>query len=369
MGEERTSTSGRRAACLLLVLFATVFMGILMTSAADGLVPQQRNPFLLGAYFKARQLKDVAEKAIAELEAEIGRNRDVAARSRKLMELAAQRSDDNARRAEQIAAQALRLAEESLARNEKTLAEWRVRKSWAEKSMAELMRLIKEGPISQSLPVSLTSSLGGRARVIKPDGASLDLESDSPGFLLPGDVIKTSEGMAELQALGGRATTRLDRNSELSLMDETGEAQRFELVRGRLHGVVDKVDSFLSRLKQGFEDYREDLGTIKEYFTDDELKAAVNRRIDIWLRWKKGDIIAADSIKVTAVLGIRGTEYLIQHSPDNGAEVWVLDGEVELTFPGKSESLIIRAGYRCSFNEDGPSAPAPFDTVERWWER
>lgn len=369
MAEERTSRPGQRAACLLVVLLATIFMGILMTSAADGLVPQQRNPFLLGAYFKARQVNEAAEKAITELEAEIRRNRDVAARSRKLMELAAQRSDDNARRAEQIAAQALRVAEESLARNEKTLAEWRVRKSWAEKSMAELMRLIKEGPISQSSPISLASSLGGRALVIKPDGTSLDLGSDSPGFLSPGHIIKTSEGTAELQSLGGRATTQLDRDSELAVMDEAGEAQSFELVRGRLHGVVDKVDSFLSRLKQGFEDYREDLGTIKDYFSDDELNAEVNKRLDLWFRWAKGDIIRADSIKVIAVVAVRGTEYLIQRYPDQSAEVWVLDGEVELTFPGKSEPIMIKAGYRCSFNEDGPSAPAPFDTVERWWER
>lgn len=369
MAEERRSKPGRRAACLLVLLFATVFMGILMTSAADAFALQKRNPFLLGAYFKTRQLKDVAEKTIAELEAEIRRNRDVADRSRKLMELAAQRSDDNARRAEQIAANALRVAEESLARNEKTLAEWRVRKSWAENSMAELMRLIKEGLISQGLPISLASSLSGRARVIKPDGFSLDLGSDSPGFLSPGHIIKTSEGIAELQSLGGRATTQLDRDSELAVMDETDEAQSFELVRGRLHGVVDKVDSFLSRLKQGFEDYREDLGTIKDYFSDDELKAEVNKRLDFWFRWAKGDINRPESIKVTAVLGIRGTEYLIQRYPDNSVEVWVLDGEVELTFPGKSESLLVKTGYRCSFNENGPSAPVPFDTVERWWEK
>jgi hypothetical protein len=346
----------------LVVLLATIFIGILVTSAADGFVPQQRNPFLLGAYFKARQVKEAAEKAIAELEAEIRRNREVADRSRKLMELAAQRSDDNARRAEQIAAQALRLAEESLARNEKTLAEWRGRKSWAEKSMAELMRLIKEGPIPQSSSISLASSLGGRARVIKPDGTSLDLGSDSPGFLSPGDVIKTAEGTAELQSLGGRATTQLDRDSELAVMDETCEAQSFELVRGRLHGMVDKVDSFLSCLKQGFEDYREDLGAIKDYFSDDELKAEVNKRLDFWFRWRT-------LTKVTAAIAVRGTEYLIQRYPDNSVEVWVLDGEVELTFPGKSDTLTIKAGYRCSFNENGQSAPVPFDTVERWWEK
>lgn len=369
MAEERTLRPGRRVACPLVVLLATVFMGISMASAADGLVPQQRNPFLVGAYFKARQVKEAAEKAIAELEVEIRKNREVADRSRKLMELAAQRSDDNARRAEQIAAQALRVAEESLARNEKTLAEWRVRKSWAENSMAELMRLIKEGPISKGSPISLASSLSGRARVIKPDGSSLDLESDSPGFLSPGHVIKTSEGTVELQSLGGRATTQLDRDSELAVMDENGEAQNFELVRGRLHGVVDKVDSFLSRLKQGFEDYREDLGTIKDYFSDDELNAEVKKRLDIWFRWAKGDIIRAESIKVTAVVAVRGTEYLIQRNPDNSVEVWVLDGEVELAFPGKSEPLIVRTGYRCSFNENGPSAPVAFEKVERWWEK
>lgn len=369
MAEERTSRPGRRAACLLVLLFATVFMGILMTPAADGPIPQQRNPFLLGAYFKARQVNETAEKAITELEAEIRRNRDVADRSRKLMELAAQRSDDNARRAEQIAAQALRLAEESLARNGKTLAEWRDRKSWAEKSMVELMRLIKEGPVSPGAPTSLASSHGGRARVIKPEGTSLDLESGSPGFLSPGDVIKTSEGTAELQALGGRATTQLDRDSELAVMDETGEAQNFELVRGRLHGLVDKVDSFLSRLKQGFEDYSEDLGTIKDYFSDDELNAEVNKRLDIWFRWAKGDIIRAESIKVIAVVAVRGTEYLIQRYPENSVEVWVLDGEVELTYPGKSEPILVKAGYRCSFNENGPSALVAFEKVERWWEK
>lgn len=235
--------------------------------------------------------------------------------------------------------------------------------------MAELMRLIKEGPISQSSPISLASSLSGRAQIIKPDGSSIDLGSDSPGFLSPGHIIKTSEGKAELQSLGGRATTQLDRDSELAVMDETGEAQNFELVRGRLHGVVDKVDSFLSCLKQGFEDYREDLGTIKDYFSDDELNAEVNKRLNIWFRWAKGDIIRAESIKVTAVLGIRGTEYLIQRHPENSVEVWVLDGEVELTFPGNAESIIVKAGYKCSFNENGPSAPVLYDTVEKWWEK
>ncbi|MCX7972938.1 MAG: hypothetical protein N3B16_00355, partial [Candidatus Aminicenantes bacterium] len=74
-------------------------------------------------------------------------------------------------------------------------------------------------------------------------------------------------------------------------------------------------------------------------------------------------------ITVTAVLGIRGTEYLIQRHADNNAEVWVLEGEVELTFPDRGEPTIIRAGYRCAFNENGPSAPVAFDAVEKWWEK
>ncbi|MCX8159716.1 MAG: hypothetical protein N3G18_02140, partial [Candidatus Saccharicenans sp.] len=238
MARKARHGAGGQTARLLVGLLVFLSIAAPVISGPAGSVQKQGNPFLVGAYFQARQLKDQAEQAISRLEAEIQRNREVAAKSRKLMELAAQRSDDNARRAEQTAAQALKLAEESIARNEKTLARWQAAKSRAERSMGELMRMLKEGRPGEGAILGQVSSLGGRAQIFRRDGTTLNLEGDMPGFLSPGERIKTTDGPVEFRALGGRATAQLDRESELAVLDEKEDKECFELVKGRLHGLV-----------------------------------------------------------------------------------------------------------------------------------
>jgi len=80
------------------------------------------------------------------------------------------------------------------------------------------------------------------------------------------------------------------------------------LVRGRVQGVVDKVDGFLARLKQGIQDYKEDLATIKELFTDDELRAATEKQLRFY--YIKLEDKMEPHRKVIAVIAVRGTEFI-----------------------------------------------------------
>jgi len=51
-----------------------------------------------------------------------------------------------------------------------------------------------------------------------------------------------------------------------------------------------------------------------------------------------------------------------------GGEIWVLEGEVEVTIPGRDEPLLIKPGYKCTISESGVSEPILFDQLDRWWE-
>lgn len=88
--------------------------------------------------------------------------------------------------------------------------------------------------------------------------------------------------------------------------------------------------------------------------------------MQIWfLRKRIGDW---SKVPIAAV-GIRGTEFEVVRFADDSGEIWVIDGEVEITFPGKEDPLIVKSGYKCSFNNKGASAPIPFVSIDRWWEK
>lgn len=360
--------AGQPAAGLLAVLFAFLTF-ISLHPAPVTPAPQQANPFLIGAYFKVRQMIETADRNIARLEAEIRKNREVAARARSLMEQVARRTDDEVRRAGQIAAQALKLAEESAARNEKTLTEWQFRKATATRSLAEIQRLLKKGEAGTEAGKiqGLVSSVSGRAEILKADGRSLSLDGGSPAFLEPGDSLKTADGLAELQGLGGRATTHLARDSELSMLKGEAGEESYELLRGRLHCVVDRAENFAARLKQGLDEYKEDLGAIRDYISDEQLQESVGKQLKYIYRKLQNKTL---NLKIpTAVLGVRGTEFILERDENGGGQVWVLDGEIEITFSGTNETIKISAGQKCSFTPDSHTAPVPFDSVEKWWEK
>jgi len=356
----------RPAAIGLLLFISLLALG--QGGLASTPAPARNKPFLLSVYFKAGELKNMAEQAIARLEIEIQKNRDTAARARQLMELAAGRSDENARRAEQTAARALRLAEESQARNEQSLAEWKMRKARAEKSMSAVMGLLTSASGGGENILGSVTDISGQAEIQKKDGSSRVLNAETPGFLESGDRMKTTDGRAEVQLLGGRAAAKLDRNSELEVLGDSSEEQSFELLRGRFHGLVEKTDGFLARLKQGMEAYQEDLSAIKDLFTDDELRADVEKRLKLHFRaWEQGQFETYR--KVIAVICVRGTEFAVRRFEDGGWELWVLEGEVEVTLPGNDRVIPVKAGYKCAFQEAGLTEPVLFDSIDKWWEK
>jgi len=346
-----------------------------VAAATTVIEPQQSataNPVLLAAYLKACELRTLATENISKLEAEITRNRTAADKARKIIELAAERDDDSAKRAGQTASEALRLAEASLARNEKTLADWKDKKARAENSVNEILKMMRQGTAvgqggEAGGPLGSVSDINGQVEILKPDGTSVRPGSDFPGFLEAGEVIKTGDGSAELQILGGRATAKIGPDSEMQIVGDKPGEQDIKFKKGKFYGAVTKVGDFVDKLKRGIEEYRADLKTVSEFFSEGGTIETNGNPLMIFLE----KIVYAKKVarmNPTAIFGIRGTEFAIERHEDGSGEIWVLEGTVEVTIPGQDKIIYINGGYKSSFSDDKFFDPVPFDQVDRWWE-
>lgn len=365
----------------LAVVVAAAAMAAMLSAmtevaAATAVIePQQSatvNPVLLAAYLKACELKTLATENISKLEAEITRNRTAADKARKIIELAAERNDDSAKRAGQTASEALRLAEASLARNEKTLADWKNKKARAENSVNEILKMMRQGTAvgqggEAGGPLGSVNDINGQVEILEPDGTSVRPGSDFPGFLEAGEVIKTGDGSAELQILGGRATAKIGPDSEMQIIGDKPGEQDIEFKKGKFYGAVTKVGDFVDKLKRGIEEYRADLKTVSEIFSDEEARSAVEKPLKVYLKKFEYDGKIVNS-RITAVIGVRGTAFAIERHEDGSGEIWVLEGTVEVTIPGQDKIIYINGGYKSSFSDDEFFDPVPFDQVDRWWE-
>jgi hypothetical protein len=196
-------------------------------------------------------------------------------------------------------------------------------------------------------PVSFNckiTSHSGQIKVRKPNGDVYVLGDGQNIEIQIGDVIATgSDGRIKIHfafETGGKDMT-IDKNTKVRIVKGEDGIQQPELFDGNLHvsnSVMDKVEEAYEREKA---------------IISNKLK----KKFEI--RFPSG------------ALAVRGTDFTVSASPQNGTEVNVMEGSVELKGIGNEDPIIIEAGFKGNITLLGEiSGPVKIDmsTIEKWWE-
>lgn len=348
----------------LILLMVWYFTGYVFAKE-----PQYSNMFLLRVLFKAQALRDQAIEEIRRLDMEIKYNEEVIRESKRLINLASQRTDAEARVAEEIAREAMMKAQEAKRRNEETKRKWELKKINADRSYATINNILSQNIGSNKQIRGFITGYTGNVYIIKANGEKATLEN---GFLEPGDKVWTADGTAEIQMLDGRATTILGPYSEFVMKKDTPQEQVAELLKGKIYMAVEKIDEYAKRMKEIIEQYKKDLKTITQLNEEDinELKKYIEsekRRLR-----KEFNILLRPGRRLPEEepinIGVRGTKFTIEIKDNNTTEVMVFEGTVEISMPEKNKRLSVEAGNKVTIGLDGNIMVEKITQIKRWWE-
>lgn len=139
-----------------------------------------------------------------------------------------------------------------------------------------------------------------------------------------GDLITTGpDGKAEMVLLGGRGRVTLENDTKFVIRENGKNDQIVELIDGRVKIDIEKREAFKRRIKDWIDKYMEDIKTIKDW-GEEELK-----ELKVWMcrKYRRGE----GCVKTPwAVVGARGTSFIIDRKGDYEAMVKVLEGLVEI---------------------------------------
>lgn len=335
---------------ILLTFLLLISYGISFAQDSD----VQKNSWLHGVIVKLETMKDNSEADILKCEREIQKSESIIKKSKYIITQA--QKEGNAQ-AERIARQALTTAQEAKRKHEKNKKIAELRKRKAEIAIANILNLVRKEP---SLEIkSVVTSYSGNVLILKKNSETIPLEDKGSGYLEVGDEIWTLDNSSvELQFLDGRGVIRLGEYSKIK-MDEGEGMQILNMLKGKVHIAVEKMDEYLKMLNEKFKEYKEKISTIPE-------------DIENYLRRMNAKMERKCKVRTpTAVIGPRGTEFLVFEDEKTGTELIVLEGSVELKGTKGEKSIIINAGYRGTATKDGRlSDPGKIDLskIERWWE-
>jgi len=301
----------------------------------------QKNNWLLGVLFKAEWLRDDAVLQIKKAENYITRAQYI---------IAGARQEHNAE-AEKVAKDALTVAKKTKAK-----AEWKKLK--AEESIATIRNALSKNLGGSDRQIKgFVTNYTGRADILKANGDTVPPEN---GFLEPGDKVITLNGTAEIQALDGRASAKIGPYSELVMKKDTPEEQALELLKGKAHIDVEKMDEYLKMLDEKLKKYKEDISNIPKDYEKfvKGLKVHAQKKFEVRTQGGGG--------------AVRGTEFLVFEDNKTGTEIIVLEGSVEMYGVKGEKTIIVNAGNKGTVTKDGKlSEPEKIDisNLEKWWER
>ncbi len=329
----------------MILLMAWLFTGLAI--ASDEL--QYRSNFLVSVYLKTQILRDQAIAEIRKIDTEIKKNEETIQKSLQIINLASQRTDANAKKAETIAREALMKAQEAKRKNEETKKEWELKKIKADRSYAVIQSMLSQNYGSNRQIKGFMTNYTGNVYIIKANG---DQVSPENGFLEPGDKVWTGDGIADVQMLDGRATTQIGPYSELYLKKDTAYEQIAELVKGKIYMAIESLDEYEKKMKEVVEKYKKDIKTTKEWL-DEYLKSLLNKRFKV--------------NTPHAVIGVRGTKFVVEVKDIQSSELIVLEGSVEVGSLNGDKVVIVDEGYKVIATKNGIGDIEKITDIDRWW--
>jgi hypothetical protein len=191
----------------------------------------------------------------------------------------------------------------------------------------------------------MVTSFKGGVLLKKANGDMVALGKGENFDLAVGDVITTgSDGMIKVHFAfekGGEDLV-IGRNTNVKIVQSPDGIQCPKLFDGKL---------------------RASNSTVKEAVEQayDEAKADLIKKLR-----KKFEVRTP-----SAVTSTRGTDFTVTENPQNGTEVIVMEGSVELKGYGSEASILIEAGFKGRVTPEGIiSGPDKIDltNLEKWWE-
>ncbi len=306
------------------IIKKAIFIAIFSMISTNLAYAQNENMLFVSTYLKLQGFRETAIENIRKIEGEIQKNRTTMSEARNIINLARRRSDEKAKKAGEVATQALQKAGESLKKSEENLERWKHVKSRLDTLFASLQNDMGNQKIK-----GIVSDYAGRVEIFKANGEKTT--PDNP-FLQPGDRIWTYDGTAKVEMLEGRGSTTVGPWSIYKIKDESPAEQVWELIKGKIHVTVEKMEEYKKRLKeQAVEKYKE---------------------LKIWA-CRKGPAGQECGYLADTVFGIRGTEFELERDENDILKLSVSEGIVEVLFPALNAIHQIEKGEQVEIFLDG----------------
>ena len=339
----------------------------------------ERGNWLLGVVFKLQGMRDDALADIQRYETGIRKANDIISRSEKIVSLARQKGNAEA---ERIAGNALTKARDARQKNEELRRQAELRKKRADIAFANVHNLLAKQSSMKTGIRSVVTGRTGRVTIFsKRLNKSIHLDDNQAAFLEPGDEIWTfGNSSVEMQFLDGRGTLKLGEYSKFKLEEDKQGTQIINMLKGKIHIGVDKLDDYREMMEENIRRYKSDATLVK----DEVVGRLVEEHEKLQERLEKArrgyrstsplwPLLPGTLIRTpTMVLGIRNTEFLVFEQEGVGTEIIVLEGTVEVKAIKGEKTFLVDAGNRIHVTKDGViSKPEKVDLkkIKRWWER
>ena len=337
---------------------------------------------LLGMIFKLENLEERAATDIQLYESRIKKCGDTIRKCQNIIHLAQKKGHTQA---EKVAGDALAKAMNAKRINTDLKHAAELRKKRTGIAKATVSNLLKTEVSARPEIKSLITDYSGDVYVwSEKQGRTIKLGEDSVFCLKPGEVILTKDNSSvEMQFLDGRGAVRIGEHSKLSIEENESGSQTINMIKGKIHIAVNKLDEYRKMFEEKLKSYKEleNPSTVKDVLMQ-EIAEEYGQKKDRIEKVKSGKydtygvlgpLGSAPLIRTPCVaIAIRGTKILVFEDEKTGTELIVLEGVVDVKATKGEESIPVDAGYRIWATKDGViSKPEKIDLkkIKRWWEK
>lgn len=313
----------------------------------------------LNVYFELQRLKTEKEEKLKRLEADIARVQQklketnaLLAEIQRMKSTGTDKEKNEALMAEPHALNALRNAKEALdsLNRQKTELQMAIDRLNAEEKRLEDLR----NKLGSGEGAGLVRDCQGDVKIVN---TKIARESSCSSFMAinEGDFLITgANGRAKAVILDGRGECVLGPSSELVFKKRTHREETLELSKGKMYVHVEPRGHFLDRIKDLLQKKKEEL--------EENLQ-----ELRIWYCEYRRKTTGKHCLVPKAILGVRGTKFSYEVT-EEGTKLYVYEGTVEVSFPGKGQTFAVSEGFRAEIRPDGSLIQEGIGEAPKWWD-
>lgn len=340
----------------LVSLALAIFLSGESSPAAQQMRSDER--FLVLVLLRTQTLRDQVEADLEDVEMELQRNGLIIQEAERKLAIALETRN---RQAKLVPENDLLTARAARGKIKKARARLQLARARAEASYATTRKMLVSGQItvSNSQILGMVSLYSGRVDILKKDGRKIGLNEGKFGLFGSGDEVLTNgASRAEVQALDGRGTVQLGKQSRLKLEEDTPQEQILRFVQGKMYAAVDKPEDLEKILQDRMEGPDDDLNSILKRY-----QGLVRSEI---VRFFKKNL----EMRIpAAVCTVRGARFSVEVKHNETTEISVLEGAVEVRDLKGQKYVLVEEGFRAIVTKDGISEPQRIIDIEKWWEK